>query len=41
MVREVDTEHGTAYQCEECGRTFEGRDEAERHEDDCFVPPSM
>lgn len=41
MVREFEAEDGTKYRCEECGQTFEDRDSAESHEDDCFVPPSM
>lgn len=41
MVREIDTDDGPAYRCEECGRTFDQRAEAEAHEADCFVPPSM
>lgn len=41
MVREIDTDAGTAYRCEECGRTFDDGAAAEDHEADCFVPPSM
>ena len=41
MVREVNREDDTIYRCEECGQTFDGRDAAEEHEDDCFVPPTM
>lgn len=41
MVRPVDTDAGQRYRCEECGRLFDERDAAERHEADCFVPPSM
>ena len=42
MVREIDRGEGdTIYRCEECGQTFDDRDEAQGHEDDCFVPPSM
>lgn len=41
MVREIDAADGTKYRCEECGRSFDDADEAERHEDNCFVPPSM
>lgn len=41
MVRTVSTDDGEAYRCEECGRVFQAEAEAERHETDCFVPPSM
>ena len=41
MVRTVETPDGEAYRCEECGELFEAADVAERHEADCFVPPSM
>lgn len=41
MVREIDRNDDTIYRCEECGQTFDSRDEAETHENDCFVPPSM
>lgn len=41
MVREIDRDDETIYRCEECGQTFDDGDEAQSHEDDCFVPPSM
>jgi rubredoxin len=41
MVRTVDTPDGDAYRCEECGKLFDEESAAERHEADCFVPPSM
>lgn len=41
MVSTVDTDDGTVFRCEECGRVFQDRADAEEHEADCFVPPSM
>ena len=41
MVREIETDDGTRFRCEECGRSFDDREAAEAHEADCFVPPSM
>lgn len=41
MVRRITTDEGEAYRCEECGKVFQEEREAEAHEADCFVPPSM
>lgn len=41
MVRRITTDEGEAYRCEECGQVFQAESDAEAHEADCFVPPSM
>lgn len=41
MVREMSVKGNTVFQCETCSDTFDAREEAEAHEQDCLGPATM
>lgn len=41
MVQEMSVGDETVFQCEECARTFDTREEAENHEPNCMGPATM